>query len=148
MPNELAKETSPYLKQHADNPVNWVAWNPKAFAEAKRRDVPVLISIGYSTCHWCHVMSHESFEDGVTASQMNANYVCIKVDREEHPEVDAIYMDAIQALTGHGGWPLNAFAIQLFPNVFGKRSASSFVAHQMLGQLPGSVCNFWAVSVP
>ena len=110
MPNELAKETSPYLKQHADNPVNWVAWNPKAFAEAKRRDVPVLISIGYSTCHWCHVMSHESFEDGVTASQMNANYVCIKVDREEHPEVDAIYMDAIQALTGHGGWPLNAFA--------------------------------------
>ncbi len=110
MPNELAKESSPYLKQHADNPVNWVAWSPAAFAEAKKRDVPVLISIGYSTCHWCHVMAHESFEDGVTASQMNANYVCIKVDREEHPEVDAIYMDAVQALTGHGGWPLNAFA--------------------------------------
>ncbi len=110
MPNELAQESSPYLKQHENNPVNWVAWSPKAFAEAKRRDVPVLISIGYSTCHWCHVMAHESFEDGVTASQMNANYVCIKVDREEHPEVDAIYMDAVQALTGHGGWPLNAFA--------------------------------------
>lgn len=110
MPNALANESSPYLKQHADNPVNWVAWSPAAFAEAKRRDVPVLISIGYSTCHWCHVMAHESFEDGVTASQMNANYVCIKVDREEHPEVDAIYMDAVQALTGHGGWPLNAFA--------------------------------------
>ena len=110
MPNALAKESSPYLKQHADNPVNWVAWSPAAFAEAKRRDVPVLISIGYSTCHWCHVMAHESFEHGVTASQMNANFVCIKVDREEHPEVDAIYMDAVQALTGHGGWPLNAFA--------------------------------------
>lgn len=110
MPNELAKETSPYLRQHADNPVNWVAWSPAAFAEAKRRDVPVLISIGYSTCHWCHVMAHESFEHGATAAQMNANFVCIKVDREEHPEVDAIYMDAIQALTGHGGWPLNAFA--------------------------------------
>jgi uncharacterized protein len=110
MPNALANESSPYLKQHANNPVNWVAWSPAAFAEAKKRDVPVLISIGYSTCHWCHVMAHESFEDGVTASQMNANYVCIKVDREEHPEVDAIYMDAVQALTGHGGWPLNAFA--------------------------------------
>jgi uncharacterized protein YyaL (SSP411 family) len=110
MPNELAQESSPYLRQHADNPVHWMAWSARAFAEAKRRDVPVLISIGYSTCHWCHVMAHESFEDGVTASQMNANYVCIKVDREEHPEVDAIYMDAVQALTGHGGWPLNAFA--------------------------------------
>ncbi|HEX3132333.1 MAG TPA: thioredoxin domain-containing protein [Planctomycetota bacterium] len=110
MPNALADESSPYLRQHADNPVNWVAWSPAAFAEAQKRDVPVLISIGYSTCHWCHVMAHESFEDGVTASQMNANYVCIKVDREEHPEVDAIYMDAVQALTGHGGWPLNAFA--------------------------------------
>jgi uncharacterized protein len=110
MPNALANESSPYLKQHADNPVNWVAWSPAAFAEAKRRNVPVLISIGYSTCHWCHVMAHESFEHGPTASQMNDNFVCIKVDREEHPEVDAIYMDAIQALTGHGGWPLNAFA--------------------------------------
>jgi uncharacterized protein len=109
MPNALAEQSSPYLRQHADNPVNWVAWSPAAFAEAKRRDVPVLVSLGYSTCHWCHVMAHESFEDGSTASLMNANFVCIKVDREEHPEVDAIYMDAVQALTGHGGWPLNAF---------------------------------------
>ncbi len=109
MPNALATSASPYLKQHADNPVAWQPWGESAFAEARRRDVPVLVSIGYSTCHWCHVMAHESFEDAQTAALMNAHFVCIKVDREEHPEVDAIYMDAVQALTGHGGWPLNAF---------------------------------------
>ncbi len=109
MPNALATSASPYLKQHADNPVAWQPWGETAFAEARRRDVPVLVSIGYSTCHWCHVMAHESFEDADTAALMNAHFVCIKVDREEHPEVDAIYMDAVQALTGHGGWPLNAF---------------------------------------
>lgn len=108
-PNALAASSSPYLRQHALNPVDWVAWSPEAFAEARRRDVPVLVSIGYSTCHWCHVMAHESFEDDDTAAQMNSQLVCIKVDREEHPEVDHIYMDAVQALTGHGGWPLNAF---------------------------------------
>ena len=107
--NTLARCSSPYLRQHADNPVAWVPWSSAAFAEARRRDVPVLVSIGYSTCHWCHVMAHESFEDPATAEQMNQQFVCIKVDREEHPEVDAIYMDAVQALTGHGGWPLNAF---------------------------------------
>ena len=103
MPNALATSASPYLKQHADNPVAWQPWGEAAFAEARRRDVPVLVSIGYSTCHWCHVMAHESFEDADTAAVMNAHFVCIKVDREEHPEVDAIYMDAVQALTGHGG---------------------------------------------
>ena len=109
MSNALAASSSPYLRQHADNPVDWVTWSPEAFAEAKRRNVPVLVSIGYSTCHWCHVMAHESFEDADTAAQMNRQLICIKVDREEHPEVDHIYMDAVQALTGHGGWPLNAF---------------------------------------
>ena len=109
MVNTLAACSSPYLRQHAENPVAWVPWSEAAFAEARRRDVPVLVSIGYSTCHWCHVMAHESFEDEPTAAAMNAAFVCIKVDREEHPEVDHIYMDAVQALTGHGGWPLNAF---------------------------------------
>ncbi len=109
MTNALASAASPYLRQHAGNPVDWVAWSAAAFAEAERRDVPVLVSIGYSTCHWCHVMAHECFEDAETAAAMNATFVCIKVDREEHPEVDEIYMDAVQALSGHGGWPLNAF---------------------------------------
>jgi len=109
MPNALAAALSPYLRQHADNPVDWVEWSPEAFAEARRRDVPVLVSIGYATCHWCHVMAHESFEHAETARLMNEHFVCIKVDREERPEVDEIYMDAVQALTGHGGWPLNAF---------------------------------------
>ncbi len=109
MSNRLAACSSPYLRQHADNPVAWWPWCPEAFAEARRRDVPVLVSIGYSTCHWCHVMAHESFEHPATAALMNERMVCIKVDREEHPEVDAIYMDAVQALTGRGGWPLNAF---------------------------------------
>jgi uncharacterized protein YyaL (SSP411 family) len=109
MANALATAASPYLRQHAGNPVDWVSWSPAAFAEAAGRNVPVVVSIGYSTCHWCHVMAHESFEDPATATLMNEHFVCIKVDREEHPEVDEIYMDAVQALSGHGGWPLNAF---------------------------------------
>src|SRR4051812_37395575 len=109
MSNALARESSPYLRQHADNPVAWLPWGDEAFAEARRRGLPLLVSIGYSTCHWCHVMAHECFEDAETAQLMNERLVCIKVDREEHPEVDAIYMDAVQALAGHGGWPLNAF---------------------------------------
>jgi len=108
-PNALIDEASPYLRQHAHNPVHWLPWGDRAFAEARQRGVPVLVSIGYSTCHWCHVMAHESFEDPATAAIMNELFVCVKVDREEHPEVDEIYMDAVQALTGHGGWPLNAF---------------------------------------
>jgi uncharacterized protein YyaL (SSP411 family) len=109
MPNRLASETSPYLLQHADNPVDWYAWGDEAFARARDEDKPVLVSIGYAACHWCHVMEHESFEDAAVASLMNERFVCIKVDREERPDVDAIYMDAVQAMTGRGGWPLNAF---------------------------------------
>jgi len=109
MSNRLATATSPYLQQHKDNPVDWWPWSPEAFETARTRGVPVLLSIGYAACHWCHVMAHESFEDAATAAQMNANFVCIKVDREERPDVDAIYMDATQALTGHGGWPMTCF---------------------------------------
>jgi uncharacterized protein YyaL (SSP411 family) len=107
--NRLAGETSPYLLQHRENPVDWWPWSPDAFADARNRGVPVLLSVGYAACHWCHVMAHESFEDADTAAQMNASFVCIKVDREERPDVDAIYMDATQALTGHGGWPMTCF---------------------------------------
>jgi uncharacterized protein len=109
MPNRLADSASPYLLQHADNPVDWYEWGEDAFAEARRRDVPLLISIGYSACHWCHVMAHESFEDPDTASQMNRDFVNVKVDREERPDVDAVYMEATQAMTGHGGWPMTVF---------------------------------------
>jgi uncharacterized protein YyaL (SSP411 family) len=109
MPNRLAAETSPYLLQHSDNPVDWFPWGEEAFARAREEGKPLLVSIGYSACHWCHVMERESFEDAQTAELMNALYVCVKVDREERPDVDAIYMDAVQAMTGHGGWPLNAF---------------------------------------
>ena len=107
--NRLAEATSPYLLQHKDNPVDWQEWGDEAFAEAKRRDVPVLLSIGYAACHWCHVMAHESFEDAETAAQMNAGFVNVKVDREERPDVDAVYMSATQALTGQGGWPMTVF---------------------------------------
>jgi uncharacterized protein len=110
MANRLADETSPYLLQHKDNPVAWQPWGERALAEARERDVPLLVSIGYSACHWCHVMERESFEDPDVAAYMNKHFVCVKVDREERPDVDAIYMDAVQAMTGHGGWPLNAFA--------------------------------------
>ena len=109
MPNRLANETSPYLLQHAENPVDWFPWGEEALALARETDRPLLVSIGYSACHWCHVMERESFEDPHVAELMNEHYVCVKVDREERPDVDAIYMDALQAMTGHGGWPLNAF---------------------------------------
>lgn len=106
MANRLASATSPYLLQHAQNPVDWWEWGPEAFAEAKRRNVPILLSVGYAACHWCHVMAHESFEDQTTADYLNEHYVSIKVDREERPDVDAIYMQATTAMTGHGGWPM------------------------------------------
>ncbi len=109
MPNALASETSPYLRQHAENPVDWLPWGPEALAAARERDVPLLVSIGYSSCHWCHVMEHESFEDERVAAVMNEEFVCVKVDREERPDVDALYMEAVQGMTGHGGWPLNVF---------------------------------------
>ena len=107
--NRLVTETSPYLRQHADNPVHWWPWGSEAMAEAAERDVPILLSVGYSACHWCHVMAHESFEDSDIAAQMNAGFVNVKVDREERPDVDSIYMDAVTALTGRGGWPMTVF---------------------------------------
>src|SRR5690349_18039799 len=107
--NLLVEATSPYLRQHADNPVHWRQWNPDALAEAAARDVPILLSVGYAACHWCHVMAHESFEDDEVAAAMNAGFVCIKVDREERPDIDSVYMTATVALTGHGGWPMTCF---------------------------------------
>jgi len=109
--HRLADETSPYLRQHVDNPVDWWPWCTEAFEEARRRDVPVLVSIGYSACHWCHVMAHESFEDPAMATVVNRLFVAVKVDREERPDVDAIYMDAVQAMQGHGGWPMTVFCL-------------------------------------
>ncbi|OCB35473.1 hypothetical protein A5676_24010 [Mycobacterium malmoense] len=107
--NTLGLATSPYLRQHADNPVHWQQWTPQALAAAADRDVPILLSIGYAACHWCHVMAHESFEDDEVAAAMNSGFVCIKVDREERPDLDAVYMNATVALTGHGGWPMTCF---------------------------------------
>jgi uncharacterized protein YyaL (SSP411 family) len=107
--NTLALATSPYLRQHADNPVHWQQWTPQALEAAVVRDVPILLSIGYAACHWCHVMAHESFEDDEVAAAMNAGFVCIKVDREERPDIDAVYMSATVALTGQGGWPMTCF---------------------------------------
>ena len=109
MANRLSQESSPYLLQHAENPVDWYPWGDEAFARAKERDVPILLSIGYSACHWCHVMERESFEDPATAEVMNQSFVNIKVDREERPDIDSVYMRAVQAMSGQGGWPLTAF---------------------------------------
>ncbi|HEX7703682.1 MAG TPA: DUF255 domain-containing protein, partial [Kofleriaceae bacterium] len=111
MSNRLASESSPYLRQHAENPVEWWPWGEAAFAEAKRTNKPIFVSIGYAACHWCHVMAHESFEDAKTAALMNKLYVNIKVDREERPDVDAIFMNAIQVMGEGGGWPLSAFCL-------------------------------------
>ena len=107
--NRLAQETSPYLLQHADNPVDWYPWSEEAFERARAKDLPVLLSVGYAACHWCHVMEHESFEDEETARLMNERFVPVKVDREERPDVDGLYMDAVVAMTGHGGWPMTVF---------------------------------------
>ncbi|WP_405178168.1 thioredoxin domain-containing protein [Nocardia sp. NBC_01377] len=107
--NRLGNATSPYLRQHADNPVHWREWDADALAEAAERDVPILLSVGYASCHWCHVMAHESFEDEATAALMNDNFVCIKVDREERPDLDSVYMNATVAMTGQGGWPMTCF---------------------------------------
>src|ERR1700682_2194461 len=107
--NRLSQETSPYLLQHAHNPVDWYPWGPEALERAKSEDKPILVSIGYSACHWCHVMERESFEDPHTAELMNEHFACVKVAREERPDVDALYMEAVQGMTGRGGWPLNVF---------------------------------------
>jgi uncharacterized protein YyaL (SSP411 family) len=109
MPNRLAREPSPYLLQHKDNPVNWYPWGPEAFARARERDQPIFLSIGYSTCHWCHVMEHESFEHGGVAERLNRDFVAIKVDREERPDIDRVYMAFVQATTGSGGWPMSVW---------------------------------------
>ena len=109
MTNRLGASSSPYLRQHADNPVDWFEWGDEAFGVARERDVPIFLSVGYSSCHWCHVMAHESFEDDATAAYMNEHYINIKVDREQRPDVDSVYMAAVQALTGHGGWPMSVF---------------------------------------
>jgi uncharacterized protein YyaL (SSP411 family) len=109
--NNLINETSPYLLQHAHNPVDWHAWNEETLEKAKLENKLLLISVGYSACHWCHVMEHESFEDSLVAQVMNKNFINIKVDREERPDVDQVYMNAVQLMTGSGGWPLNAIAL-------------------------------------
>ena len=107
--NRLALEKSPYLLQHAHNPVDWYPWGEEAFAKARAENKPIFLSIGYSTCHWCHVMAHESFENPETAKIMNDHFVCIKVDREERPDVDKVYMTFVQATTGSGGWPMSVW---------------------------------------
>ena len=107
--NRLANETSPYLLQHANNPVDWYPWGDEAFERAREEDKPIFLSIGYSACHWCHVMEHESFENEAIAAIMNEHFINIKVDREERPDVDDIYMTAVQAMTGRGGWPMSVF---------------------------------------
>ena len=109
MANQLQYETSPYLLQHAHNPVDWYAWSDVALARSRAETKPILLSIGYAACHWCHVMERESFEDDATAALMNEHFICIKVDREERPDIDAIYMQATQAMTGQGGWPMTVF---------------------------------------
>ena len=137
--NRLAAETSPYLRQHRDNPVDWYAWGPEAFAEARRRNVPVLVSVGYSACHWCHVMAHECFEDAEVAARMNELFVNVKVDREERPDVDSIYMDAVQAMTGRGGWPMTVFTTPKGEPFFG---GTYFPKPQFL-QLLGAIDQVW-----
>ena len=109
MANRLASESSPYLLQHAHNPVDWYAWGDEAFKRAQKEDKPVLLSIGYSACHWCHVMAHESFENEAIAKIINEDFISIKVDKEERPDVDSVYMLAVQSMTGSGGWPLTVF---------------------------------------
>ena len=118
-PNALINSSSPYLLQHAYNPVNWFPWGEEALQRAAQENKLLLISIGYSACHWCHVMEHESFEDESVAEIMNANFICIKVDREERPDIDQVYMSAVQLLTGRGGWPLNCFALPDGKPVYG-----------------------------
>jgi uncharacterized protein YyaL (SSP411 family) len=108
-PNKLTDEKSPYLLAHSHNPVNWYPWGPEAFDRARREDKPIFLSIGYSTCHWCHVMERESFEDEDVARLLNEMFICIKVDREERPDIDTVYMSACQIMTGTGGWPLTVF---------------------------------------
>jgi len=137
--NRLAAETSPYLRQHRDNPVDWYAWGAEAFAAAQARNVPILLSVGYSACHWCHVMAHECFEDDEVAAVMNAGFVNVKVDREERPDVDSIYMDAVQAMTGRGGWPMTVFLTPTGEPFYG---GTYFPKPQFL-QLMAAITDVW-----
>jgi uncharacterized protein YyaL (SSP411 family) len=146
MPNRLETETSPYLRQHASNPVDWYPWGPEAFADARKTDRPILLSVGYAACHWCHVMAHESFEDPATAEVMNRLFVNVKVDREERPDVDGIYMQAVQAMTGRGGWPMTVF---LTPDGDPFYGGTYFPPNDVQGipsftRLMQSVANAWA----
>ena len=147
MPNRLAETNSPYLLGHAENPVDWWPWSDAAFAEARRRDVPVFLSIGYATCHWCHVMEHESFEDAEAAHALNAAFVCVKVDREERPDVDGVYMAAVLAATGRGGWPLTAL---LTPDTREPFWVGTYLPRESRGgrvgvlDLAANVARFWA----
>jgi uncharacterized protein YyaL (SSP411 family) len=140
--NRLADASSPYLRQHADNPVDWREWGDEAFALARREQRPVFLSVGYASCHWCHVMAHESFEDAEVAARLNAGYVPVKVDREERPDVDAVYMEAVQALTGHGGWPMSVFLTPEGEPFFG----GTYWPRDDRGQMPGFLRVLDAVS--
>src|SRR5436853_3695475 len=143
--NRLAEETSPYLRQHKDNPVDWYPWGDEAFARAKTEDKPVLLSVGYSACHWCHVMAHESFEDPAVAAVMNELFVNVKVDREERPDVDSIYMEAVQALTGQGGWPMTVFLTPDKQPFYGGTYYPNEPRHGMPGfvQVPEAIDDAW-----
>jgi uncharacterized protein YyaL (SSP411 family) len=133
MPDALANETSPYLLQHSNNPVDWMPWGEEAFAKAKKEDKLVFLSIGYSTCHWCHVMERESFENEAIAAVMNKNFINIKVNREERPDIDATYMAFVQATTGQGGWPLNVW---LTPDALPVVGGTYFPSEEKFGR-PG-----------
>lgn len=139
MTNRLASATSPYLLQHAENPVDWWEWGDAAFAEARRRDVPILLSVGYAACHWCHVMAHDSFEDDGVAAVVNEGFVAVKVDREERPDVDAVYMNATVAMNGSGGWPMTAFITHEGAPFF----AGTFYPRAQFLQLLGAVTDAW-----
>ncbi len=138
MPNRLINETSPYLLQHANNPVDWYPWSEDAFASSRAEDKPVFLSVGYSACHWCHVMAHESFENEETARLMNNGFINIKVDREERPDVDSIYMQAVQAQTGRGGWPMSVFLTPEGKPFFGGTYFPPVDSHGMPGFSTGA----------
>ena len=133
MPNALAHETSPYLLQHAGNPVDWRPWGAEALEHARVHDLPILVSIGYAACHWCHVMAHESFENQEVADALNRDFVCIKLDREERPDIDEVYMTAVQISTGHGGWPMSLFLTPDKKPFF----TGTYFPREARGQFPG-----------
>ena len=140
MPNSLIHETSPYLLQHAHNPVQWYPWGADALAKAKAENKLILVSIGYSACHWCHVMEHESFEDEAVANIMNEHFVCIKIDREERPDIDQIYMLAVQLMTGAGGWPLNCICLPDQRPIYG----GTYFKKEDWKKLLVNLASFWA----